>query len=123
MALEIAGEIEVEFTKNVPGFKDGIIVITEGKTLTEVIKREYQRRCNALVMGGVRILGNPELLVTAKEISTVVSRPEGTIALRRVTVKAIVADKMVMELGEMLVKSHKEIKRFKPAPATKDSVY
>ena len=121
--MEITGEIEIKFTKNVPGFKDGIIVITEGETLAKVIKREYQRQCNTLVIGKVRILGNPELLVIAKEIPTVVSRPEGAMALRRVTIKVIIADKMVMELREILVKSRKEIKRLKPAPATKNLAY
>ena len=41
MALEITGEVEIKFTKNMPGFKDGIIIITEGETLTEVIKKKY----------------------------------------------------------------------------------
>ena len=43
MALEVAGEVEVKFTENVPGSKDGIIIVAEGKTLAKVIKREYQR--------------------------------------------------------------------------------
>ena len=123
VASEVAGEVEVEFTKNMPGFKDGIIIVTEGETLTKVIKREYQRRCNALVIGGVRILGNSKLLVITKEIPTVVSRSESTMALRRVMVRVIVADKIIMELGEILVEFRKEIKRLKPAPATKDSAY
>ena len=41
VASEIAGEVKVKFTENMPGSKDGIIIITEGKTLAEVIKREY----------------------------------------------------------------------------------
>ena len=76
-----------------------------------------------MVISGVRILGNLKLLVIIKEIPTVVSRPEGAMALKRVTVKAIVANKIVMELKEILIKSRKEIKRLKPAPATENSAY
>ena len=123
VALEIAGEVEIKFTENVPGSKNGIIIVMEGETLTKAIKREYQRRCNALVMDRVRILGNLEFLVIIKEIPTVVSRLESTIALRRATVKVIIANKIVMELREILVKSRKEIKRLKPTPATKNSAY
>ena len=123
MALEVAGEVEVKFTKNMPSFKDGIIVVAKGKTLAKVIKREYQRRYNTLIIKGVRILNNPGLLVIVKKIPTVVSCPEGAMALRRVIIKIIIANKMVMELKEILVKLYKKIKRLKPTPATKNSAY
>ena len=74
-------------------------------------------------MGGVRILDNPELLVIVKEIPTVVSRPEGVITLRKATVKVIIANKMVMELGEILAELYKEIKRFKATPVTENLAY
>ena len=38
-------------------------------------------------------MDNLELLVIIKEIPIMVSRPEGTIALRRVMVKIIITDK------------------------------
>ena len=41
MASEITGEVEVKFIKNMPGSKDGVIIITEGETFAEVIKKEY----------------------------------------------------------------------------------
>ena len=44
-------------------------------------------------------------------------------ALKRVTIKIIVANKIIIELREILAESRKEIKRLKPAPATKNPVY
>ena len=123
MTSEVVERVEVKFTENVPGSKDGMIVVTEGKTLAEAIKKEYQRRYNALVMGGVRILNNPELLVTVKKILVITSHPKGTKALRRAMVKAIAAEKMVTELREILVELRKEIKRLKPTPGIKNSAY
>ena len=74
-------------------------------------------------MGGVRILNNPELLITIKKIPVITSHPKGTKALRRATVKAIAAEKMVTKLGKILAKSRGEIKRLKPTRGTKNSAY
>ena len=41
VASEVAGEVEIKFTKNMPGSKDNIIIITEGETVAKVIKRKY----------------------------------------------------------------------------------
>ena len=43
VALEVTEKVEIKFTENVPGSKDGRIVVAESKTLAEVIKKEYQR--------------------------------------------------------------------------------
>ena len=121
--MEVAGEVKIKFIENVPSSKDGIIIITEGETLAKVIKKEYQRRYNTLVIRGVRILNNPELLVIIKEIPIMVSRPESAMALKRATVKIIIANKIIIELAEMVVKLYKEIKRLKATPVTGNLAY